>query len=88
MKDKLIHLLGKYGNDFFHKLPKYKTAKYKDKFVSISYVTRKLTAWVTYSPQEPSFEIDVFELDEFVLWDNKKKTCNRRGIKLRLEYEN
>jgi len=68
MKQKLIYFLSQYGNDFFHKLPKYKTAKLGDKFVSLC----------AFDPETLQFRIpdgkgfgfptvDLFDLDEFCL---------------------
>ena len=67
MKNKLIYFLAKYGNDFFHKLPKYKTATYKDgQYVSIFKVDLK-TLRVLCNPDARPEWVDLFDLDNFVL---------------------
>ena len=66
MKDKLIYFLAKYGNDFFHKLPKYKTAEYKGEIIGLSYFSpERLTFLATKG--NLSFSVDLFDLDNFVL---------------------
>lgn len=76
MKEKLIYFLGKYGNDFFHKLPMYKTAKITSKGQNISVELKQfyfdsLSFRVRFpddiEPYSPEKEIDLFELDEFCL---------------------
>lgn len=72
MKEKLIYFLAKYGNDFFHKLPKYTIAKYKgehvhlDRFepkgLSFQIVIHKKDSW-----EEEILWVDLFELDDFCL---------------------
>lgn len=65
---KLIHFLSKYGNDFFHKLPKYKTAKYKGEFVSlVAYSPNFLDYLIQKQGEKEPVYVDVFELDEFCL---------------------
>lgn len=66
MKNKLIYFLGRYGNDFFHKLPKYKTAIYKDEWVQIFEVDLK-TLRVLCNPDAKPEWVDLFDLDNFVL---------------------
>lgn len=73
MKDKLIYLLGKYGNDFFHKLPMYKTAwlPTSESYVKlVQFYPKSLSFRVEFSgvePFSPEREIGVFELDNFCL---------------------
>jgi hypothetical protein len=70
MKDKLIYFLSKYGNDFFHKLPMYKTAKYKGKYIKlIRFIPEDLTfSCLNPHTKNDGFpEISIFELDEFCL---------------------
>lgn len=68
---KLIYFLAKYGNDFFHKLPKYSTAKYKGECVKlIFWHPNDLTFTVRISVnglESKPIEIDLFELDNFCL---------------------
>ena len=67
MKEKLIYFLSEYGLDFFHKLPKYKTAKLANgDYVSLShYDPKKLTFFCCRDGFGSRF--DVFELDDFCL---------------------
>lgn len=76
MKDKLIYFLSKYGNDFFHKLPMYKTANITSKGQNISVGLKQfyfdsLTFRVNFpgdvEPYSTEKEIDLFELDDFCL---------------------
>ncbi len=75
MKEKLIHFLKTYGNDFFHKLPKYKTALYVGNFQVLQ---NKYVQLMEYNPNNLTFRVrgafgelvetvDLFELDEFCL---------------------
>ena len=71
MKDKLIYFLSEYGLDFFHKLPKYSTAKYKGEYVKlIFWHSSDLTYTARFSINElesKPIEIDLFDLDDFCL---------------------
>jgi hypothetical protein len=67
MKQKLILLLSQYGNDFFHKLPRYQTARYKGEFVKLLFFhPDELTYTVRGATGKP-FTVDVFDLESFVL---------------------
>ena len=78
MKTKLIHFLNTYGNDFFHKLPKYKTAKHKDDFVElINFYPDSLEFYCKLTKCDENgkriygdylyIKFDLFDLDEFCL---------------------
>jgi len=67
MKDKLIYFLKKYGNDFFHKLPKYRTAIHEGKYVSlVNYYPETLTFDIAWGENNEK-TVNIFELDNFVL---------------------
>lgn len=67
MKNKLIYFLGRYGNDFFHKLPKYKTALWQGEIVGLSKFNKfDLTFIILLQTGERKL-VDLFELDDFVL---------------------
>lgn len=68
MKTKLIHLLAKYGNDFFHKLPKYRTARWNTvEFVRLGHFEPKTLTFLVTDTKNNSFTADIFELDGFCL---------------------
>lgn len=63
---KLIHFLSKYGNDFFHKLPKYKTAKFKEDYVRLIKFCPENLDFLCEHKKDQVF-IDLFSLDDFCL---------------------
>lgn len=66
MKDKLIHFLHTYGNDFFYKIHKYKTARYNGRFVKLVSVNEN--DWTVVCEIDNSYQtVDLFDLDEFCL---------------------
>lgn len=67
MKKKLIHFLTKYGNDFFHKLPKYTTARYNGEFVKLGYFQPEFLTFLVTNQFNNTFTVEIFELDEFCL---------------------
>lgn len=67
MREKLIYFLSKYGNDFFHKLPKYKTAKWRGEFVGLVKFNSNNLTFEIFTQEGKRQESDLFELDEFVL---------------------
>lgn len=68
-KDKLIYFLKKYGNDFFHKLPSYKTAYHENECVGlIKFYPETLTFDITWKASVDGVKtVNIFELDDFVL---------------------
>jgi hypothetical protein len=68
MKFKLIQFLNKYGNDFFHKLPKYRTAKWDGReYVKLGYFSPEHLSFVVTDTKNNSFTVEIFELDDFCL---------------------
>lgn len=68
-KDKLIYFLKKYGKDFFHKLPNYKTAYHENECVGlVNYYPETLTFDITWETSPTGTKtVNIFELDDFVL---------------------
>lgn len=69
IKDKLIYFLKNYGNDFFKKLPMYKTADHDGTYVRLlKYYPNTLTFDISWSASPDGQKtVNVFELDDFVL---------------------
>ena len=68
IRAKLIYFLDKYGLDFFHKLPKYKTASYKGKYVKlVAYSSDFMKYLIQRQGEKELIYVDVLKLDDFCL---------------------